>query len=321
MLSDKQKISIYQRMCQIRKFENRISENFRKGDIPGFVHLSVGQEGVSVGSCAALSEGDCLLTTHRGHGDLLAKGADINLLAAELYGKETGLNKGRGGSLHISDMAHTSIGANGIVGGGLPIAVGAALAQKFNNKGAVTICFFGDGAVNQGTFHESLNLASVWQVPVIFVCANNLYGGTTKFDYVSAVTDIASRATSYAIPAEKIDGNDVELVYETVFKAVENARKGGGPSLIECLTYRWKGHTEGEEAWGLTYRPDDEIAAWKKNDPILRFEEKLLAEGLLNENQVAGFKNEAQQQVEAAIDFAKQSASPDPETALDYLFA
>jgi pyruvate dehydrogenase E1 component alpha subunit len=317
-------IGMYTRMLTIRRFEEKAKELFLAAQIPGFVHSYMGEEAVAVGVCSALRTDDYITSTHRGHGHLIAKGADLKRMMAELYGKETGYNKGKGGSMHIADFAVGILGANGIVGGGLPIAAGAGLSAKLRHTDQVTACFFGDGASNQGTFHESVNLASVWKLPVVYVCENNMYGEFTPAADVVSVKDVADRAAGYAIPGVTVDGQDVIAVHEAAQEAVKRARAGAGPSLVECKTYRFEGHALGEEAFigTRTYRPATEIEEWKtQRDPVRLFEDKLLAQGVLTLAQAKQIDDEVKAKVEEAVAFAKESPFPKPEEALEDVYA
>jgi pyruvate dehydrogenase E1 component alpha subunit len=316
-------IGMYTRMLTIRRFEEKAKEMFLAAQIPGFVHSYMGEEAVAVGVCSALRTNDYITSTHRGHGHLIAKGANLKRMMAELYGKETGYNKGKGGSMHIADFAVGILGANGIVGGGLPIAAGAGLSAKLRHTDQVTVCFFGDGASNQGTFHESVNLSSVWKLPVIYVCENNMYGEFTPAADVVSVKDVADRAAGYAIPGVTVDGQDVIAVHEAAQEAVKRARAGAGPSLVECKTYRFEGHALGEEAFigTRTYRPATEVEEWKtQRDPIRLFEGKLLAQGVLTLAQATQIDDEVKAKVEEALAFAKESPLPKPEEALEDVY-
>ncbi|MBW2144130.1 MAG: thiamine pyrophosphate-dependent dehydrogenase E1 component subunit alpha [Deltaproteobacteria bacterium] len=320
MATDQQKLAMYEGMLRIRFFEERVAELFEKGEIPGFIHLSIGQEAVSVVMTAPLTKDDYLVTSHRPHGDVLAKGSSTKKVMAELYGKATGTNKGKGGTLHVADFSNGILGANGIVGGGLPLSTGLALSQKMTGKQAVTLCSFGDGASNQGTFHESLNLAAVWNLPVIFLLINNQYAGMTPTAKVTSVIPISKRAVSYSMPGKTVDGNNVLAVCDAVHEAVERAKEGKGPSLIECNTYRWMGHAQGEEIYEVEYRSDEEVEAWKKRCPIAAFEKVLLAEGLLSREKITAIREEVKQEIEDAVAFARESPLPAPEEALSDLF-
>jgi TPP-dependent pyruvate/acetoin dehydrogenase alpha subunit len=245
-LSNEKLIEMYRTMKKIREFETKAAELFAEGSIPGFVHLYIGEEAVATGVCANLKDSDYITSTHRGHGHIIAKGGDLKYMFAELFGKATGYCKGKGGSMHIADADRGILGANGIVGAGHNIAVGAGLSAKYRGTDQVCVCFFGDGSTNQGTFHESLNLASIWKLPVIFVCENNLYGISMHQSRHQAIQDVADRAVAYNIPGVVVDGNDVLAVYEAAKEAIDRARNGQGPTLIECKTYRQRGHFEGD---------------------------------------------------------------------------
>jgi len=316
---DKQKmLDMYRDMLRIRYFEEKVSELFLSGRIGGFVHLYLGQEAVAVGACSALNKDDYITSTHRGHGHVIAKGARIDKMMAELYAKSTGYNKGKGGSMHLADPELGILGANGIVGGGIPIATGAALSSKLQKNGRVAVCFFGDGASNQGTFHESINIASAFNLPVIYVCENNLYGVGTRQSKVRKVENIADRATGYAIPGVIVDGNDVEAVYNAVSEAVQRARAGEGPTLIECKTYRWHTHFEGEPD---TYRPKEEVEEWKSKDPIKRYREKLIERGDFEAATLDNIEKQVINEIDEAVKFAEESPIPDVSEALEDVYA
>lgn len=309
---------MYELMLKIRHFEGRVRDLFAAGEMPGFVHLYLGEEAVAAGACAALEENDYITSTHRGHGHIIAKGGDVKRMMAELYGKATGYNKGKGGSMHIAAPTLGIMGANGIVGAGLPIATGAGLSSKLRGTERVTICFFGDGASNQGTFHEAINIGSAFDLPVVYVCENNQYGVGTKQCDVRNVEDIADRAVGYGIPGLAVDGNDVIAVYEACHEAVERARSGRGPTLIECKTYRWQCHFEGEPD---TYRPSEEVAAWKEREPLAPYRAKLIEQGVISEGEADAIEDEVVQELDEAVEFARQSPLPEPETALEDLWA
>ncbi len=273
-------INLYTKMLTIRRFEEWAVRDYANGAIPGFIHSYIGQEAIAVGVCAHLRVDDRIVSNHRGHGHCIAKGADLRRMMAEIYGKKTGYCKGKGGSMHIADFSIGMLGANGIVCAGLPIAVGAALAAQLEGGDRVVVVFFGDGATNEGAFHESLNLASIWSLPIIFACENNQYGANTPTSAVMRVPTIAERACAYAIPATVTDGNDVLGVYEAAQEAVAAARSGAGPRLVEFRTYRWRHHFEG--GYFPDLRPKDEIEAWKEKCPIKRFEQRLFADGVLD---------------------------------------
>ena len=309
---------MYEGMLKIRHFENRVKDLFAGGELPGFVHLYLGEEAIAVGACAALEDGDYITSTHRGHGHIIAKGGEMKFMMAELFGKATGYNKGKGGSMHIACPELGVLGANGIVGAGIPLATGAALAAKYRRSSQVVICFFGDGASNEGMFHESLNIAGAFDLPIIYVCENNLYAVGTRQSEVRKVEDIADRATSYGMPGLVIDGNDVIAVYEAVGEAVKRARVGEGPTLIECKTYRWRGHFEGEVD---NYRAPEEVKAWLKREPLAPYRKLLLDQGVLNEEKAEAIEQRVIAELEEAVGFARQSPLPQPETALEGLWA
>ena len=316
-------LKMYRTMQTIRQFEERLRDLFKEGKVPGFVHVSIGEEATPTGVCAALTDRDYITSTHRGHGHLIAKGGKLKPMMAEIFGKKTGYCKGKGGSMHIADFSIGILGANGIVGAGLPIATGAALAAKIRGSGEVAACFFGDGASNEGTFHESLNIASSWKLPVVFVCENNLYGEFTPGKDVTSVKDIADRARGHDMPGVVVNGNDVVEVHETMLQAVERARKGEGPTLIECKTYRWEGHVVGEEAFlgKRGYRSQEEIAEWKKRCPLATFERRFLEARLVTQAELDAVKAAVKREVEEAVSFAIESPLPKPEEALEDMFS
>jgi TPP-dependent pyruvate/acetoin dehydrogenase alpha subunit len=307
-------------MFRIRRFEERLIELHKVGRLPGFVHLYIGEEAIAVGVCAALNPDDRITSTHRGHGHLIAKGAEVRRMMAELFGKVDGCCRGKGGSMHIMDFSLGILGTNGIVGGGIPIATGAAFADKHQGSDKVTVAFFGDGASNQGVFFEAMNLASIWHLPVIFLCENNGYTEWTPTEQLTA-GKIADRGAAMGVPGEQIDGNDVLAVREAAMRAVARARAGEGPTLIECITYRHHGHNQGEEAFTGDYREAEEIARWRANDPLERFMERLAAAGTATEQDIAAIDSEEQARVDEAVEFAEASPYPDPEEALMHLFA
>ena len=311
-------------MVLIRAFEEKIAYVFAEGKIPGFVHTYVGEEAIAVGACANLREDDYITSTHRGHGHCLAKGMDPKYMLAELYGKRTGCNKGKGGSMHIADIDIGVLGACGIVGGGIPIATGAGLSAKLKGTDQVAVCFFGDGASNQGTFHESLNLASVFKLPVIYVCENNLWGEGTPVSETMNIENIADRASAYGIPGVIVDGNDVTAVCEAVREAVKRAREGKGPSLIECKTYRWRYHAEGfpiDEMYVGKEAIEKEHKKWKDRDPIKRFKERLVKMEILTEEEAEKINRNTAKTIEDAVKYAEVSPFPLPEEALEDLYS
>lgn len=306
-------LEMYQRMLTIREFEETAASLFANGEIPGFVHLYTGEEAVAVGVTTQLEPKDFIASTHRGHGHMIARGGDINLMFAELFGKRSGYCKGKGGSMHIADVSLGFLGANGIVGAGLPLATGAALACKRNNNGALAVCFFGDGASNRGTLHESLNMASIWSLPAIFVCENNMYGISMSQDRHQNITDVADRAAAYGMPGVVVDGNDVVAVYEACQEAIKRARNGQGPTLIECKTYRHRGHFEGD---ATVYRTAEELALWKQKDPIERMKKRLLELNVLTEEKDQAIRTEVKQLIADGVEFARNSAYPTEEELL-----
>ena len=295
------------KMHLIRRFEEGAEEQYMRGLIHGTMHLSIGQEASAVGICMPLGDADYITSTHRGHGHCIAKGADPKNMFAEFFGKETGYCRGRGGSMHIADVEKGNLGANGIVGGGLPIAVGAALAIKQQGRKDVAISFFGDGASNEGSFHESLNMAAIWKLPVVFVCENNKYGMSTSTERSMAVPNVADRAVAYNIPGVIVDGNRFSEVAAAALDAIERARAGLGPTLIECKTYRTRGHSRSDRN---RYRTKEEIEAWKAKDPIQQFEAELTEHGLITAEEIAAIRAAAEAEIAAAVEFAIASPAP-----------
>ncbi|KRL05442.1 thiamine pyrophosphate-dependent dehydrogenase E1 component subunit alpha [Liquorilactobacillus oeni] len=310
---------IYKKMNDIRNFENEVHEIFATGSIPGFVHLYAGEEAVAVGVCAHLTDNDYITSTHRGHGHCIAKGCDLNQMMAEIYGKETGLCKGKGGSMHIADIDKGMLGANGMVGGGFPIAIGAGLRNQYLKTKDVAVCFFGDGAANEGTFHESINMASIWKLPVVFVNENNSFGEATPQWYASGSKRIADRGPAYGIPSETVDGKDLMAVYEAAGKAIERARNGEGPTLIECLTYRNYGHFEGDEQKYKASSGDENTFA--KRDCIKEFRQYAVDKKLLSAAGANKIEKSSTEDIEHAIKFAEESEVPKPETLYQDVFA
>ena len=307
-ISKEKMVDMYTIMNKIRMFEIRVSELFAAGKIPGFVHLYAGEEAVATGVCANLQDSDYITSTHRGHGHLIAKGGDVKFMMAELLGKNTGYCKGKGGSMHIADVDLGILGANGIVGAGPPLATGAALACQYLGKESVAVCFFGDGASNQGTTHEAMNLATCWKLPVVFIAENNMYGISSCTVNSMCVPNIADRAGAYDMPGIVVDGNDVMAVHEAAGEAIKRARQGQGPSLIECKTYRQRGHFEGDPC---VYRSKEELEEWKEKDPIPRFEKKLLDLGVLTPEKAQEVKTSIKKQIADAERFAEESPYPD----------
>jgi len=325
-------LDLYRTMTRIRAFETRVERLFLDGKLPGFVHLSIGEEAIPAGVCAHLTKTDYLTSTHRGHGHTIAKGAPINLMMAEIFGKQTGVCKGKGGSMHIADFSVGMLGANGVVGGGFNIAVGAALSIRLQGRHDVAVCFFGDGASNRGTFHEALNMAAAWQLPVIFACENNRYASTTPFSPagktdllgqtapwpVHSTSDIARRAAGYNMPGTVVDGNDVLAVYHAAGQAIARARQGGGPTLLEFRTYRAKGHFIGDPE---KYRARQEVEESFRSEPIGRFRQVLLEAALATEKELDDIAKAANDEVEAAVQYAEASPDPEPQAAFEDVYA
>ncbi len=312
------RVNMYRDMWRIRLFEEKVRQLDMEGKLPGFFHLYVGEEAVAVGTCTAIHSDDYITSTHRGHGHLIAKGGRLDRAMAELFARETGYCKARGGSMHIAAPELGMLGANGIVGAGIPIATGAAMSAKYRKSGQVAVSFFGDGASAQGTFHEALNIAAAFQLPAIYVCENNLYGVGTRQTDVRNIENIADRAAAYGMPGVIVDGNDADAVYEAVAQAAQRARSGEGPTLIECKTYRHYTHFTGEPD---TYRPKAEVEAWKAKDPIRSYHSRLLAEGVLDEAGLNAIRQSVEREVADAVTFAQNSPRPRPESALDDIYA
>jgi len=317
-LSPERKRELLCQMYTIRAFEEKAEELYAMGKVHGTMHLSIGMEASAVGSIAALRPDDLILSTHRGHGHCIAKGADLNKMMAEFMGKETGYCRGRGGSMHIADVESGNLGANGVVAGGIPIAVGVGLGLKMQKRDQIILCFFGDGAANTGAFHESLNMAAIWSLPVVYVCENNQYAMSLSVRKAFAIERISDRAAAYGIPGVTVDGNDVMAVYEAVKKAVDRARAGGGPTLVENVTYRWRGHSKSDVN---RYRTREEIEAWKKKCPIKRFRARLIEEGILTEEEADRIRDEAYAAVDAAVAFAEASPEPSLDTIEEGVYA
>lgn len=309
---------LYGKMVTIRLFEQTVESHFLAGEIPGFVHLYIGEEAIAAGIMANLTNRDYIESTHRGHGHTIAKGADLKRMMAEIFGKATGYCKGKGGSMHIADFSIGMLGANGIVGGGYTLAVGAGLATKLSGEDKVSVVFFGDGASNRGTFHEALNMAAIWQVPVLFVCEMNQWASTTPYRTTTSVENIADRCQGYSIPGYVVDGNDVLAVYEAAKDIVADIRAGKGPALLECKTYRIKGHFVGDPE---KYRTKEEVQhEFETNNPITRFEEKVLKAGALTQADLDAVYKQAEQEIAEALKFAKESPEPAPEAIYEDLY-
>lgn len=317
MLDNNKLIEMYRQMLTIRLFEEKVFELYGQNLVPGTIHLYAGEEAVAVGVCANLRQDDYITSTHRGHGHCIAKGARLDKTMAEILGRKTGYCKGKGGSMHIADFSIGMLGATAVVGAGIPIATGAGLSIKLRGTDQVVACFFGEGASNQGTFHEGINLAAVWHLPVVFVCENNLYAMGTRQSRVMLIENVADRASGYGIPGVAVDGNDLTAVYEAAEVAVERARRGEGPTLLECKTYRLKGHSRFDPAM---YRPKDEVNEWLKRDAIARFQTRLLKNGTLDDAGIQSIVQQVKGNIEAATKFALESPFPEGPEALQDIY-
>ena len=313
-------LDMHWRMVRIRIFEETAGKMMENGKIPGALHLYVGQEAIAAGVMVHLSNEDYITSTHRGHGHLIAKGGEFNYMFAELYGKATGYCKGKGGSMHISNLDLGMLGANGIVGGGPPIAMGAAFSCRFRKTKNVAVAFFGDGASNEGAFHEAANMAGLYKLPCVFVCENNGYGEYTPQANHQAIVDVADRAPGYGMPGVVVDGMDAVAVYEAAGEAIKRARKGAGPTLLECKTYRYYDHV-GVRGMGLSYRTDEEVEQWKQKDPIANFEARLAEQGVLSADAAAAVHDAVRQEVDEGIAFAESSPSPAPAAVTEDVYA
>lgn len=318
MLDQPSLIEIYRKMLTIRRFEEAVYDLYRNGKMPGLAHLYIGEEAVAVGVCAALRPDDFITSTHRGHGHVLAKGGVPRRMMAEVCGRADGYCRGKGGEMHIADLSLGILGANGIVGGGLGIATGAAYSAKVRKTGQVSVAFFGEGGINQGIFYETLNMAVVWKLPLIYVCENNQYGEYTPWQSVTAGQRIIDRALAMGAAAVQVDGNDPLAVYEATAQAAERARRGEGPTLIECLTYRYTGHHVGEPGKG--YRSDEEIEEWQRRDPILRFEKYLIENRLASGSDIERIQDEVAQTIAEAVAFALAAPFPDKSELTQHVF-
>jgi acetoin:2,6-dichlorophenolindophenol oxidoreductase subunit alpha len=306
------------KMYLIRFFEEKAEELYALGKIHGTMHLSIGQEASAVGACLALQSDDYILSTHRGHGHSIAKGADLFLMMAEFFGKESGYCRGRGGSMHIADVEGGNLGANGVVGGGLPVSIGVGLSIKMQRNERVCLTFFGDGAANEGAFHEAINMSSIYQLPVVYVCENNQYAMSMPAKKAFAIEKISQRAAGYGVPGVTVDGNDLFAVYEAVREAVDRARAGSGPSLVENFTYRWRGHSKSDRQ---LYRTREEVKEWQARDPIPRVRERLMAAGLFSQEDLDQVEQEAHQKIEDSVAFAEAAPDPNPDQLLDGVYA
>jgi len=317
-LEKKDYLWLYRKMLEIRRFEEKAAELYLKGELPGFLHSSIGQEAVPVGACSVLRPDDYIISTHRGHGDIIAKGANLNRMMAELYGKRTGYCKGKGGSMHIADLDLGILGAVGVVGSCIPIANGAALAAQMNRSGQVVVAFFGDGASNTGAFHEALNMGATWNLPIVYVCQNNCVGLSTPQCVHQKIKDISVRGAAYDIPGETVDGMDVLAIRTACEKAVDQARSGGGPTLIEAKTYRYLGHFVGEP--GTDYRTKEELESWKKKDAIDGYRNRLLRQKIAGEDELARIEAEVEEAVRQSVQYSLESPDPDPRETLEDVY-
>ena len=311
---------LHYRMVRIRLFEETSGQLFEQAKMPGFIHLYVGQEAVAAGFCVAMDEGDQVSSTHRGHGHLVAKGGDLKQMMAELMGKATGYCNGKGGSMHICDLDLNMLGANGIVGAGIPIAVGAGFANLYQKTGNVSVVFFGDGATNIGAFHEAVNMAATLKLPVVFVCENNQYSEFTPRDKTMAIDEVVERAAAYGIPGTVVDGMNAVAVWDTAKKALKWTREGNGPSFVECKTYRYYNH-HGVQTLGVKYRSDEEVEEWRALDPIDHLEAKLLSENLMTEDEINKVRENIANEVETAVSFAESSPYPNPDELLNHVYS
>ncbi|CAM3462250.1 thiamine pyrophosphate-dependent dehydrogenase E1 component subunit alpha [Pseudostreptobacillus hongkongensis] len=318
-LEKKDFLEMFKQMQEIRLFDLKVAQLVKKGKVPGMTHFSVGEEAASVGAMYALNPDDYITSNHRGHGQAIAKGIDLNAMMAEILGKYTGICKGKGGSMHIADVDSGNLGANGIVGGGHGMSVGAALTQKMKNTGKIVVCFFGDGATNEGSFHEAMNMASIWKLPVIFYCINNGYGISANISKMVNVKHIHERAVAYGVPGMFIeDGNNVLDVYNKFTEAVKYVREGNGPVLIESITYRWLGHSSSDPG---RYRTREEVDEWKQKDPIENLRKYLLENSIAKEQELLDIEASVKQAIEEAVVFAENSPLPPLETAFEDIYA
>ena len=312
-------LHMHKLMCDIRNFDEKVNYMVKRGQVPGMTHFSVGEEAANVGAIAALSEGYLITSNHRGHGQTIAMEIDLNEMMAEIMGKATGTCKGKGGSMHIADLDKGNLGANGIVGGGMGMAIGAALTQQMKKTGKIVVCFFGDGAVNEGTFHETMNMASIWKLPVIFYSINNFYGISTPISSVINIDYNYQRASAYGVPGHLIeDGNDLLAVYNKFVELVDYVRSGNGPVLVESLTYRWYGHSTSDPG---KYRTKQEVDEWKKKDPIVKYKKYMMENNLASEEELDDIDRKSMDAVEASVKFAMESPEPTLESAFEDIFA
>lgn len=317
-LSNDLKIEMLRKMYEIRHFENEAEQFIIRGMIHGTCHLYTGEEATAVGAICAIQSDDYITSTHRGHGHCIAKGADLNIMMAELLGKKTGYSKGKGGSMHIADVRSGNLGANGVVGGSIGIATGGALTCKMKKNGKIVVCFFGDGAANQGIFHSSINIASIWDLPVVYLCENNVYGMSTSVKEAFNIKRISDRKYAYGIEGLTIDGNDLIEVFNTISYFAGRCRTGKGPVLVESLTYRWSGHSKSD---AQVYRTREEIKEWKERDPIKRYREILISRKIITEKDDSDLEKEVMNKIQKASEFARESPFPDPSEVEDDVYA
>ena len=311
-------LNAYRKMLELRLFELKVQELYRNARLPGFVHLYVGEEAVAVGVCMNLIDKDLVFSTHRGHGHALAKGVPADVVLAELWGKVTGSSGGRGGSMHMYAPEWGFMGTNGIVGAPIPLATGGALSAKLRQNGQVVVSFFGEGAVNSGSFHEAVNMGTVWDLPVVYVCENNLYATEMAFSRATKNTSVARRAESYGLPGVEVDGQDVLAVHRVAKTAIDRARAGGGPTLIECKTYRYVGHHEGDP--GTDYRTREEVQHWKEQDPLKRARKSLIESAVADESELQAVDQEVEHLIDQAVEFAEKSPEPSPDSVDEHVF-
>ena len=311
-------LNAYRKMLELRLFELKVQELYRNARLPGFVHLYVGEEAVAVGVCMNLVDKDLVFSTHRGHGHALAKGVPADVVLAELWGKVTGSSGGRGGSMHMYAPEWGFMGTNGIVGAPIPLATGGALSAKLRQNGQVVVSFFGEGAVNSGSFHEAVNMGTVWDLPVVYVCENNLYATEMAFSRATKNTSVARRAESYGLPGIEVDGQDVLGVHRVAKIAIDRARAGGGPTLIECKTYRYVGHHEGDP--GTDYRTREEVQHWKEQDPVKRARQLLIESAVADESELKAVDHEVERLIDQAVEFAEKSPEPSPDSVDEHVF-
>ena len=317
-LTDRQRLTMFRTMLLCRMFEDRVQYLFLQGKMPGTIHQAQGQEASAVGVCSALGESDVITSTHRPHEHAVARGIPVKSLMAELFAKTTGCCRGKGGSMHVGDLAFGMLPAIAIVGGGIPLAAGYGLAMKQRKTGGIVACFFGDGATNIGSFHEGVNIAAIWDLPVVFVCENNRYGASTAIEKVTRVPRLSDRAVAYGIPGHTVDGNDVEAVHDVMREAGNRARCGGGPTLLEVETYRFAGHSRSDPGH---YRPKGEVEDWRRRDPLVRYEAFCLEKGLLAAGEIEQMRKDIDRELDEAVAFAESSPSPLPEDCLRDVYA